>query len=522
MAVYPGPHGPPHWGPPPPHYHPAHPAGPPHPSAYPARPPPPGYGGYPSHGGYQPPPAGYPAHYDGRPPPSHPHAGSAPVGYPPPAPAGSPPPGHYPPPSRPGNGDARSYADEKPGAYEAFERMAVRSTDAGFKIALPDKMCLDKHVPDFLQCLQCWLHRRFGDPHVTGRAWRLAVLDLSRNGLSDASLRNVLELLKRVDVRVERLLLAGNLLNALGLEAVTEYIWNCQDPLYELDLADNEVGGPSPEPALGPMPTDSDAVSGLLRCLYNHPSYPYRLASSKGGEKVQPLVLRLTGNRISHPRRLLRNIEQTAGKDRVRFCKGPETYPQEGSKEYLSIYMPQMSSQRPAATAAAAPEPQPLPRIEDKAAEPHAPKEKRHSSRKRRRKSRSRSPPGATAAAGTDAAPAVPTEQPSTQSLGKATDAAAVDEKPPASSGIDEAEQAKLQKEVNDKLACLAGLPSEESTRDMLAEFAVCMVVAKKGPKEMETELEAFLGDQAKPFTDWFVAHVQKWVAGGDAGSRHQ
>ena len=36
--------------------------------------------------------------------------------------------------------------------------------------------------------------------------------------------------------------------------------------------------------------------------------------------------------------------------------------------------------------------------------------------------------------------------------------------------------------------------PSDQSTCDMLSEFIVCMLVARKPPLEVETELASFLG----------------------------
>lgn len=40
--------------------------------------------------------------------------------------------------------------------------------------------------------------------------------------------------------------------------------------------------------------------------------------------------------------------------------------------------------------------------------------------------------------------------------------------------------------------------PSDQSTCDMLSEFIVCMLVARKPPLEVETELASFLG-KARP-----------------------
>ena len=55
-------------------------------------------------------------------------------------------------------------------------------------------------------------------------------------------------------------------------------------------------------------------------------------------------------------------------------------------------------------------------------------------------------------------------------------------------------------------LACL--VPRQDAM-EILAEFAVCMVAAWKTKNHIERELAVFLGDQAKPFTDWFAAKVR-------------
>ncbi|CAE8696469.1 unnamed protein product [Polarella glacialis] len=75
---------------------------------------------------------------------------------------------------------------------------------------------------------------------------------------------------------------------------------------------------------------------------------------------------------------------------------------------------------------------------------------------------------------------------------------------------LTEEEQHKLQGEVEKKLAKIEGLPSEQSTREMLSEFTVCMLVARKGPQEVEAELASFLGQEhAVPVAAWFMKHVR-------------
>lgn len=215
--------------------------------------------------------------------------------------------------------------------------MAVRSSEAGTDIKLHDRMCEDKHIPDFLLCLQSWLWNNQGDPRSTGRPWRIGCLDLSRNKLSNDSISKVLDMMKCVDVRVERLWLAGNLLEASGMTLVSEYIWNCLDPVMELDLADNEV--------VADAAAGSDAMSGLLRCLYNHSSYP-RIVSEKdasGSTKVVPLTIYIGGNFIRNPKRILQGIK--AGREqRVQIRKTADPYRYKG-EEFLAIFLPNFAEQ---------------------------------------------------------------------------------------------------------------------------------------------------------------------------------
>lgn len=140
--------------------------------------------------------------------------------------------------------------------------------DASAKVTLHQGMCEDRHVPDFLLCLHCWLWRSFGDPKQTGKPYRLYGLDISRNHLSDESLCSIIELLQRLDVRVLRLWVQGNRLGSHGLQAITQFVWNCAEPLLEIDISENEV------PADSSAELGSDSFSALLRCLYNHQGYP--------------------------------------------------------------------------------------------------------------------------------------------------------------------------------------------------------------------------------------------------------
>lgn len=512
-----------HAGPPPMHYY----------SGYP----PPGHDPRMGPGGWPQPP-GYGAHPQGGPPPAgHGHApplGSAFAGAAPPvqAPAGS-----------------NDFARDRPEQYAAFVKMAIHPTqDGGSEVRLPDGMCRDKHVPDFLECVSCWLGQHQGDPRASGRPWRIRCLDLSRNGLSDSSATNVVEHIQRLDLRVERLCLAGNGMEAKGLAKVTEYVWNCADALLELDISDNQVEA---DPTSGTTP-GSDPVSALLRCLYNHPSYPQMLSQGLNvADKVIPLTLRLGGNRVKEPKKLLKGIQAKGGKSQVKFCSSAEPYDHVG-KEFLSVCLPGFLQQNDHVSS------KDRPRRKDRSRSGRADRRVRLTEAPHVKETDKQKKPGGAklvarsaleepehwrpAASSDDAAegggkpvraekskkPKAKRKEPVQDS--SASRSASPGQQPPeaASAVADEAgaasaaagarsalklnddEVKKLQQEVSDKLSTFAGLPSEESTRSMLAEFVVCMAVAGRGTKEIEAELNPFLAEEVPVFVKWFRKHTHK------------
>lgn len=516
---------------------------------------------------HPPPPVGY-HHYHPHAPPPTGHAGYAGGYHAPPRP-------HYEMPPPHAQGSPADFAQEKPEAYQAFVRMSVETSPDGTDVCLSDNLCQDRHVSDFLKCLGCWLSRHMGDPRMTGRPWRLRSLDLSRNGLADASVVSVMETLKRLDVRVEKLRVAGNKMESGGLASVVDYVWSCQEALLELDLSDNRISAdPTADPGSG-----SDCVSALLRCFYNHASYPRAVRGSDGAMKVVPLHLRLGGNRVSHPKTLLREIEEKGGRQHVRVCPDLQPYAP-GSQEFLSIHVPDFTRQR---------------RHGDKDGDAEASRRadegraragsrSRDARRRRRRKSsegadekrtrrrnsgkavlkasaavaaaqperwrparssssngspareeKSKKGPDEHVQATPDKVDAVKAEDGKTSNSGgekgitdkpaiaSATVAKGADgavESPPAGS-IPENMQHALQREVAERLARIGGLPSEDTTREMLAEFVVCMVVARKGPREVEKELETFLGAEARAVADWLEAHLQTISSRAGEGPPH-
>lgn len=339
-------------------------------------------------------------------------------------------------------------------------------------ISLPNAMCLDRHVPDFLSCLQCWLQRTFGDPNKTLKPWRLLSLDLSRNSLSDESVRKVVGLLKTLDLRLEVLKLAGNCVKDAGLAIITEFIWNCKDALVEIDLSENDiVAEPSGEAA------GSDVVSGLLRCFYNHSAYPLLLRDSSEQLQAVPVILRLGGNFISNPAKLLKQIRSNGGRDHVQIRATPDPYPHV-DKEYLSACLPGFLTQRTDEKTSPPTESMVL-QVQKPASETNR-RGRSRSERKRRRR----------------------------DAEGEIGDG----KKKPV---LSEEEQNRLQANIDAKLLSLSSETEETSqmlqpeNRQMLAEFAVCNVIARRNIKEIEEELGVFLSELTGPFLQWFEAHLR-------------
>jgi len=181
--------------------------------------------------------------------------------------------------------------------------------------------------------------RELGNPSMTGQAWRLGRLDLARNGLSDDNIAGILERMRQWGLRLRRLNLDENCAAAKGATALVEYVWNCPEALLEIGLADNMV-------AVNASQDADDPFSALVRCLYNHPGYPYR-SQMENGTQIFPLILRLGGNNIVGGRELLRRIQSQGGAAHMRFCSSPDGYVG-ANDEYLSVFLPDFDRQRTA------------------------------------------------------------------------------------------------------------------------------------------------------------------------------
>lgn len=168
---------------------------------------------------------------------------------------------------------------------------------------------------DLCACLTSWFQYEYGDPART--VWRCGDFDLSDNDLTDESVCQVIDYLRRHDVRVRRLRLQGNRIQPRALDRVTQYVWDCQEPLAEIDVSWNLIDADPGDPK-------GDPVSTLLRCVYNHFAYPKKVKPQYGDQvEIMPLVLQVEGNFVLRPALLLRNIDKKGGTHRVRFTLQP-------------------------------------------------------------------------------------------------------------------------------------------------------------------------------------------------------
>lgn len=346
---------------------------------------------------------------------------------------------------------------------------------------LPDSMCLDRHVSDFLSCLQSWLRKTqaVGD---RSKGYKLHTLDLSGNKLSNANIVKVIELLQHEDVRLERLKIAGNCANEAGMAKITEYVWNCKDAFVEVDLANNEIRA---DPT-GVNP-GSDSVSAFLRCFYNHSAYPLLIRGADERVLAVPVTIRLGENFIQSPEKLLKQIRSKGGREHVQIRAGSDPY-DHVEKEYLSACMPGFLGQKKIQA-----QPVLVAPVEQAQAKEKGNKAKRSRSRSQKKHRRRRK-----AGEGDEAAKAGAAEQSKSASG------------PVKLQVLTEDDQKSIQRDVDERLVSLEGLTFDKQTREMLAEFAVCMVVAKKGIKEIEDELEAFMGNHIGAFIEWFRTHLEK------------
>ncbi|CAD7925167.1 unnamed protein product [Amoebophrya sp. A120] len=188
-------------------------------------------------------------------------------------------------------------------------------------------MCRDKHVADFMDCLEAWCTRLMGE-----KPYHIHRFNLSGNDLSDSAVKKIIETLMTLEIRVDVLDLTKNKIQSDAASKIADYVWSTE-PLSELLLDRNLLG--------------FEDVNSVLRACYNHSGYPIR----KSYGLPIPLKLGITNNPIVAENRvgeLLNTIRKQGGKERVWFCNCEEDLSEkelERHREkletcYLAVHMP--------------------------------------------------------------------------------------------------------------------------------------------------------------------------------------
>eukprot|EP00811_Abedinium_folium_P016258 NODE_2519_length_2197_cov_5.341063.p1 GENE.NODE_2519_length_2197_cov_5.341063~~NODE_2519_length_2197_cov_5.341063.p1 ORF type:complete len:473 (+),score=79.72 NODE_2519_length_2197_cov_5.341063:166-1584(+) len=438
-----------------------------------------------------------------------------------------------------------SIAQFRPEVYYAFEKAAVHRTARGaIEVRLTDGTCRNHHVPEFLLCLQCWMYRGYGDPALTGRPWRLRCLNLARNSLRSATMRTLMEGLVRMDIRIERLHFTCNCFGAEGLDALTDYLWNCPDPVIEVDITENSAGAGG-----------IAALSAMLRCIYNHPAYPHTACKPGGEVRITPFVLRVGGNGIAEPEAILRTVEEKGGKEHVWFRLDPAAFAPEArevqharARVFLAAWVPdimdQQPQERPVGEEAVPPAKRRRPHLQVRSsgsATSTSARRRLIAVKQELREERREGSHSTSSAARSNAAPSllvpkteeepkdgtsvepprVPLPHPPPPPASPAVAPSAVGRTPVARKEgqvdadvwlpppLDEVEQTALKQEVVRCLTDLGGVPTV-AAGNMLAELVTCMVASTLRPCDMEAELSEFLGVHAGTFVQWLIAHLCK------------
>eukprot|EP00397_Hematodinium_sp_SG-2012_P061627 GEMP01081954.1.p1 GENE.GEMP01081954.1~~GEMP01081954.1.p1 ORF type:complete len:241 (+),score=23.03 GEMP01081954.1:45-767(+) len=91
------------------------------------------------------------------------------------------------------------FKEEEPDKYQAFVAKAISWNGFVASVSLGKRMCVDRHVPDLLPCLDSWLRSELHRPY------NLGTFDLSNNALSDDSIKKIFIALRNLDVSVHEL-----------------------------------------------------------------------------------------------------------------------------------------------------------------------------------------------------------------------------------------------------------------------------------------------------------------------------
>eukprot|EP00397_Hematodinium_sp_SG-2012_P030983 GEMP01032852.1.p1 GENE.GEMP01032852.1~~GEMP01032852.1.p1 ORF type:complete len:695 (+),score=163.55 GEMP01032852.1:36-2120(+) len=127
------------------------------------------------------------------------------------------------------------FKEEEPDKYQAFVAKAISWNGFVASVSLGKRMCVDRHVPDLLPCLDSWLRSELHRPY------NLGTFDLSNNALSDDSIKKIFIALRNLDVSVHELNLDHNRLTEHCLGEIARYMRSAPDPLATLRMNYNDV-----------------------------------------------------------------------------------------------------------------------------------------------------------------------------------------------------------------------------------------------------------------------------------------
>eukprot|EP00392_Amoebophrya_sp_AT5.2_P005362 g5371.t1 len=162
----------------------------------------------------------------------------------------------------------KDFATRKPDVYDYFRtKNVLQSKEAPglWDIHLYSGMCRDKHVHDFMECLEAWCVRLLGE-----KPYHIHRFNLSGNDLSDSSVKIIMTTLIDLQIRTA----------SLGAQKIADYLWS-SDPLQSLLLDQNHLS--------------MEDVNVVLRAVYNHTAYPIR----RGSGCPVPLRFGITQNPVT-------------------------------------------------------------------------------------------------------------------------------------------------------------------------------------------------------------------------------
>ncbi|CAK9043051.1 Hypothetical protein (Fragment) [Durusdinium trenchii] len=166
----------------------------------------------------------------------------------------------------------------------------------------------------------------------------LEMLDVSGIALQDSGAQKLFQEMTELGVAVRRLMVAGNSLGDQAMTALSAYLWQSPEPLWDLGLADNLI-------------TDK-GLEELLRCLYNHPSHPPCVPDAQGGHTgAFALRLDMKNNLVRDHTSLIKRVESAGGAGAVQLVTEREgSFWQSADSgrplPYLWVFLPRLSEQK--------------------------------------------------------------------------------------------------------------------------------------------------------------------------------